>query len=48
MSIFDTMKYMPVKEYAARERMSLSAVYKKIRQKKLKHKKIGSYILVGT
>lgn len=38
---------MPVKEYAVKNSVSLSAVYKKIRQKKLKSKKIGSYILVA-
>lgn len=39
--------YMPVKEYASKESIPLSTVYKMIKDKKLKSKKIGTYILVS-
>jgi len=38
---------MPVKEYAAKNKISLSAAYKRINSNKVKTKKIGSYTLVA-
>lgn len=40
-------KYMPVKEYSELKSIPLSTVYKMIKDKTLKSKKIGSYTLVS-
>lgn len=39
-------KYMPVKEYAEKKKISLSHVYYLINQGNLETKKIGTYTLV--
>jgi predicted DNA-binding protein YlxM (UPF0122 family) len=39
-------KYMTVKEYADKEKISVQAVYQKIRLKHLTSKKIGNLTLV--
>lgn len=38
--------FMPVKDYADKKNISVQAVYKMIREKKIETKKIGSYTLV--
>ena len=38
--------FMPVKDYAISNQISVQAVYKMIKMKKLIMRKIGSYILV--
>lgn len=43
----NTEKYMPVKEYAEKKGIPLSTVYKMIKDKTVKSKKIGSYTLVS-
>lgn len=40
-------KYMPVKDYAKLRSIPLSTVYKMIKDKTIKSKKIGSYTLVS-
>lgn len=40
-------KFMPVKEYAEIKSIPLSTVYKMIKDKTIKSKKIGSYTLVS-
>lgn len=42
----DPKKYKPVKEYAAEKKMSVQAVYKKIKKGKLEYMKVGTYTLV--
>jgi hypothetical protein len=40
------MFYIPVKEYAAKYKLTVQAVYKRIKTGKLKMMKIGTYTLV--
>lgn len=42
----DKKKFMPVKEYAEKQNVSLSYIYKLIRKGKIEHRKIGTYTLV--
>lgn len=44
--ITDEKKYMPVKDYAEKHRITVQAVYQKIRRGNLEFKKIGTYTLV--
>ena len=38
--------YMPVKDYAEKEKLTVQAIYKAIREGRLESKKLGSYTLV--
>jgi predicted DNA-binding protein YlxM (UPF0122 family) len=40
------MDYITVKEYADKEKISVQAVYKRIKKNRLQYKKIGSFHLV--
>ena len=40
------MEFIPVKEYADREKISVQAVYKRIKKNRLEFKKIGTFHLV--
>lgn len=39
--------FMPVKDFAIKKEITVQAVYKMIKDKKIKAKKIGSYTLVS-
>jgi len=42
----EEIKYMPVKDYATKKGVTVQAVYKMIREKRIETKKIGTYTLV--
>jgi len=42
----EEMKFMPVKDYANKRNISVQAVYKMIKEKRIETKVIGTYTLV--
>lgn len=42
----DIKKFKTVKDYATEHNITVQAVYKKVKSGKVKHKKMGSYILI--
>ena len=42
----EEIKYMPVKDYATKKGVTVQAVYKMIREKRIETKIIGTYTLV--
>ncbi len=42
----EEIKFMPVKDYATKKAISVQAVYKMIKEKRIETKTIGTYTLV--
>lgn len=42
----EEIKFMPVKDYASKKGITVQAVYKMIKQKRIETKTIGTYTLV--